>query len=284
MEGTADGDGPDSIRTPSEPSRSYRRFFPYWWVDTPKFAKWWTASWPDLLVTTLCCVAGLIIMQAPPLTQRMFPVTFNNGNVVYPLDAYPRVTEIIPTWQSGIICFFVPFFFILFTSMVFVRGFWDMHNAMTGLSSALAITSLFQVFIKWLIGGFRPHFLRTCNPVMPSTYRPGFGLQTIWVDRTICTGNPGDVLEAMRSFPSGHSSAAFAGFIFLALYINAKYTTRSVSLRLAYVATPILIATLLAAIKTTDYYHYWYDTVGGAIIGTLFAFGAFYLFLHAEGA
>jgi membrane-associated phospholipid phosphatase len=41
-------------------------------------------------------------------------------------------------------------------------------------------------------------------------------------DRNICTGDPDDIDDSLESFPSGHSTASFAGFVFLYLYLNAK--------------------------------------------------------------
>jgi nitrogen fixation-related uncharacterized protein len=36
-----------------------------------------------------------------------------------------------------------------------VRSFWDVNNAVIGLLYALITAAVFQVFIKWLIGGMR---------------------------------------------------------------------------------------------------------------------------------
>lgn len=36
-----------------------------------------------------------------------------------------------------------------------------------GLGYALATATLFQSFIKWFIGGLRPHFLTVCAPLGP---------------------------------------------------------------------------------------------------------------------
>lgn len=43
-----------------------------------------------------------------------------------------------------------------------------------GLSYALATATLFQSFIKWFIGGLRPHFLTVCKPPIPPP-SPGLG-------------------------------------------------------------------------------------------------------------
>lgn len=44
----------------------------------------------------------------------------------------------------------------------------------------------------------------------------------IMYDRKICTGDEKEINDSLESFPSGHTTAAFAGFIFLYLYLNAK--------------------------------------------------------------
>lgn len=144
-----------------------------------------------------------------------------------------------------------------------------------GLGYALTTATTFQVLIKWIIGGIRPNFLATCQP--QSSGRTGQGWDEMMFDRSICkTPYTREVDEALMSFPSGHSSAAFAGFVFLALYINAKYKVfanfHSAHWQLILFSAPILIATLIAASKTIDYWHHWYDCVAGAIIGTFFAF------------
>jgi diacylglycerol diphosphate phosphatase/phosphatidate phosphatase len=92
-----------------------------------------------------------------------------------------------------------------------------------GLGYALATTTLFQSILKILIGGLRPHFLAVCQPPQIPAFS-GRGYGGIWrTPSNVCTGDPKRIREAQMSFPSGHSAAAFAGFGFLALYLNAKY-------------------------------------------------------------
>lgn len=38
-----------------------------------------------------------------------------------------------------------------------------------GLGHALATVTLFNCFVKWFIGGLRPHFLDVCKPNIPSS-------------------------------------------------------------------------------------------------------------------
>lgn len=54
------------------------------------------------------------------------------------------------------------------------------------------------VFIKWLIGGLRPHFLSVCNPVI-NTATVGTGFQSIMYTRAVCTGNKKDINDVSVS-------------------------------------------------------------------------------------
>ena len=98
-------------------------------------------------------------------------------------------------------------------------------------------------------------------------------------DRKVCTGNEDDINDSLESFPSGHTTAAFGGFIFLYLYLNAKLKVWS-NYHPAYwklIATyaPILGATLIGGSLSIDEFHNWYDILAGAIIGTTMAFSAY---------
>lgn len=99
------------------------------------------------------------------------------------------------------------------------------------------------------------------------------------LDRTACTEDRRTVDYALSSFPSGHSTAAFAGFIFLFLYLNAKLKVwsdyRPSCWKLVVTYLPILGAIIIAGTVTTDHSHHWYDVVAGAVLGTLMAFSTF---------
>ena len=146
-------------------------------------------------------------------------MTFANGNIVYPEFAYPLRKEIVPIWAAALLAALVPIFFIL-VMQIRIRSFWDVNNAIIGLLYSLITAAVFQVFLKWLIGGLRPHFLDVCKPAVPVTgTQTGNGLGGIMYDRKVCTGNEDDINDSLESFPSGHTTAAFGGFVFLYLYL-----------------------------------------------------------------
>jgi len=114
------------------------------------------------------------------------------------------------------------------------------NNAIIGLLYSLITAAVFQVFLKvtihsfldynsytnsiqWLIGGLRPHFLTVCQPNIPDTgIAAGNGLRQVMYDRRICTGDENQIDDSLESFPSGHSTAAWAG-----IYYSDQYVTQS---------------------------------------------------------
>jgi diacylglycerol diphosphate phosphatase/phosphatidate phosphatase len=215
--------------------------------------------------------------MAHPAPTRSFPVTFQDGEVVFPDFAYPLRKNIIPIYAAALLASLVPIFIIL-CMQIRIRSFWDVNNAIIGLLYSLISAAVFQVFLKWLIGGLRPHFLAVCKPDV-SLMKVGTGYRQIMYDRSICTGDRNEIDDSLESFPSGHSTAAFAGFVFLFLYLNAKLKTFSnyhpAMWKLIAIYAPLLGATLIASSLTIDEYHNWYDCLAGAIIGTMFAFSSY---------
>lgn len=117
-----------------------------------------------------------------------------------------------------------------------------------------------------------------CKPVI-GVGDTGNGFRQIMYDRSVCTGDADEIDDSLESFPSGHSTAAFAGFVFLALYLNAKLKVwadyHPAMWKLVAVYAPVLGATLIAGALTIDEYHNWYDCVAGAVIGTVMAFSSY---------
>ncbi|KAG8809839.1 hypothetical protein FRC17_003217 [Serendipita sp. 399] len=147
-----------------------------------------------------------------------------------------------------------------------------------GLLKSLISAALFQVIIKCLIGGLRPHFLIVCNPQIPAGL-VGSGYQQLYFTREVCTGDKKDINDAVESLPSGHATAAFAGFIYFSLYLNAQLKLVSAHnpayWKMLLFLAPILGALLISLAMTLDSYHHWWDILVGGLIGTFCAFVAF---------
>ncbi|OLN97708.1 PA-phosphatase related-family protein-like protein 2 [Colletotrichum chlorophyti] len=271
------------------------------------FKAWLRITWFDIL--TMCALGGAAlgvsslnwsmlthcglildyfwqIYNAPVAATRNFPITFNgSGDVVYPQFAYPERGWIIDTWLSALLSALVPIVVILL-AQIRVRSIWDMNNGIIGLIFSITLATLIQVVVKQLIGGFRPYFLAVCVPdpsravTNNATGLNAVGFGQIMFSIDVCTQPDSKKLKnAMTSFPSGHSTAAFAGYVFLFLYLNAKLKVwadyRPALWKIALTFAPLLGAMLIACSLTIDQAHNWYDIVVGSVIGTIVAFGSY---------
>ena len=75
-------------------------------------------------------------------------------------------------------------------------------------------------------------------------------------DRTICTGDQKEINDSLESMPSGHSTAAWAGLFYLALYFNAQLKVMSAHnpayWKMILMFCPLLGATLISGALTID--------------------------------
>ncbi|KAK8032565.1 hypothetical protein PG990_002299 [Apiospora arundinis] len=259
----------------------------YTMAQRPTFGQWLKHTWLDILTMAAMGALGLGVYMAHPAPTRSFAVQFSDGEVVHPDFAYPMRKEIIPIVAAALLAAFIPIIVILICQ-IRIRSFWDVNNAVIGLLYSLITAAVFQVFIKWLIGGLRPHFLDVCKPdISKASNAPGVkgagyngaGFTGIYYTSEICTGDPKEINDSLESMPSGHTTAAFAGFVYLYLYLNAKLKVFSnyhpAMWKLIAIYAPILGACLIGGALTIDEYHNWYDVLAGAIIGTVMAFSSY---------
>jgi len=274
--------------TTTSPRRARRTREPYSMAQRPGFGTWLRLTALDLITMAILGAIGLGVYWAKPAPTRSFAVTYpTTGEIVYPIFAYPVRPEIVPIWAAALLAALVPIAVILFCQ-IRVRSFWDVNNGVIGLLYSLITAAVFQVFVKWLIGGLRPHFLDVCKPDLSKASNSqgvvgsglnGVGYQQLYYTREICTGDEKQINDSLESMPSGHSTAAFAGFVFLSLYLNGKLKVFSnyhpALWKLVAVYAPILGACLIAGALTIDEFHHWYDVLAGGIIGTVMAFSAY---------
>ncbi|KAJ1308980.1 hypothetical protein OPQ81_004662 [Rhizoctonia solani] len=262
--------------TPQQATRKRLAFINH----IPSLRQYFQDTWLDLVVVLCVGALALGLNSADNASTRQFPIVFSQDrDVIYPTFAYPRRNSIIPIWLDALLAILIPTLFF-FIAQIRVRSFYDLNTAFWGLVWAVASTTLFQVFLKTLIGGFRPHFLSVCNPDL-SRIGTGSGFQGIMYDISICSpdANKAHLRDATKSFPSGHTTAAAAGYVYLSLYFNAKMkifsNERPHFYKLLVFLAPLLGASLIGGVLTVDNSHHWYDVIAGAVIGTIGAFAAF---------
>ncbi|KAG8884152.1 hypothetical protein FRB97_005135 [Tulasnella sp. 331] len=248
--------------------------------DVPSWRDYVRENGVDVLTLLGVGIMALAVFNAENVGLRQFPVIYNaSKDIVYPSLAYPRSDYIIPMWVDALSAIMIPS--ICFAlAQVQLRSFYDMNTAFWGNIWGLATTSLFQVTIKTLVGGFRPHFLEVCNPDPELVARGGSGYGGIMFNKSICRPtNAAQFREAQKSFPSGHTTTAAASAVFLALYLNAKLKVfadrKPYYYKMLLLFAPLVFPFLVAGALTVDSSHHWYDVLAGGTIGICGALSAF---------
>ncbi|XP_022221913.1 phospholipid phosphatase 5 isoform X2 [Drosophila obscura] len=150
----------------------------------------------------------------------------------------------------------------------------DFRAASWAWTLALCMNGLPTSLLKITVGRPRPDFFYRCFPdgvmvLNSSSISDGSSILDF-----NCTGIASDINEGRKSFPSGHSSFAFASFGLIAYYVGAKLHAfdargRGHTWRLCIAVIPLIVATLVAVSRTCDYHHHWQDVTVGGIIGLL---------------
>ncbi|OCH91471.1 lipid phosphate phosphatase 1 [Obba rivulosa] len=207
----------------------------------------------------ICCIAWAtagVLKQMPP-----FERDFDRND---PLIDHKHRPNQISGNLNWIIALIVP---LALTTVVgcLRRSMLEVHHGALALWAGRGFTELITEFLKNRVGRLRPDFLDRCN----------------W-DKSLkaCAGKLETVMDGRRSFPSGHSSTAWAGMTFLSLWIagmmGAWHITQpapggsflaSRLARLSISLAPLVFATWVALSRVEDYRHHKEDVIVGASIG-----------------
>lgn len=120
---------------------------------------------------------------------------------------------------------------------------------------SVSITTVATQVIKVCVGRPRPDMISRCQPIEGAADLPVYGLSTM---ARVCTVQTGHIIDdGFKSFPSGHSSFAFAGLLYLSLYAAGKmhlFDRRGHAVKAWIAFTPCIGATLIAVSRTSSFY------------------------------
>ncbi|XP_068095519.1 phospholipid phosphatase 3 isoform X2 [Hyperolius riggenbachi] len=131
-----------------------------------------------------------------------------------------------------------------------------------------AISQSFTDIAKVSIGRLRPHFIEVCKPD-PSTVECSLG----YVVGYVCTGDASKVMEARKSFFSGHASFSMYTMLYLVFYLQARFTWRGARLlRPLLQFTLVMMAFYTGLSRVSDHKHHPTDVLAGFVQGALVAY------------
>ncbi|KAK9467985.1 phosphatidic acid phosphatase type 2/haloperoxidase [Lipomyces arxii] len=158
---------------------------------------------------------------------------------------------------------------------------WEVNVGILGLALSVTLSNVITISLKGIVGRPRPDSIARCMPAPGSADATPYGLSTI----DICTQTDIMILnEGFRSWPSGHSSAAFSGLFYLALYLAGKLSlldNKGEVWKSIIVMTPVLGALSIAASRILDHRHHGTDVLTGSLLGVATSIMAYRLYYPA---
>lgn len=222
---------------------------------------------PDWIVVV---TMGIIFALIDRVHGHHREFDLNDPTIQFSYTLHERVPVPLLIFLSVII----PAILITLTSQFLLRSSWDSHIGLLGLALSLSLSLAVTAITKVTVGRPRPDMLSRCQPSPGATNAgsPTFGLS----NSTICTAPVDSRMfqDGFRSFPSGHSSTAWAGLGFLSLYLAGKlhlFDRRGHSIKVWIAIAPLFGAALIAISRTMDYRHHWHDVLIGSTLGALTA-------------
>ncbi len=146
-----------------------------------------------------------------------------------------------------------------------IRSGHDLHHGMLGLVEAMALTAFSTQMLQVVTGRLRPDWFERCRP----------NIETLK-----CTGDADVVAAGRRSFPSLEASLAFAGGVYLSLYLAGHLQLSGGAgwfWKIPVLLTPLAGAVALSLLPVLDYRNHVGDVLVGGLLGTGFAILAYHL-------
>ncbi|KAI1811146.1 acid phosphatase/Vanadium-dependent haloperoxidase [Poronia punctata] len=195
----------------------------------------------DWLIMVVVGLIGYFLGHVTP-NKRHFSLLDNN--ISFPVTEHETVNSALLLICNAVI----PIVVILVVALIFVPGrtvpqgtpaslvwkrkLWELHIGWLGLALSLISAWIITQGMKNLFGKPRPDMLSRCMPDVDNVaeYIVGFNANLTasytgqLVEASICK-NPDKAFldDGFRSYPSGHSSSAAAGLIYLSFFLASKF-------------------------------------------------------------
>ncbi|KPI39903.1 Diacylglycerol pyrophosphate phosphatase 1 [Cyphellophora attinorum] len=213
---------------------------------------------------------GFVLLQAAYLITKFLITPVHRPFLISDLRISHEYAnpERVTTYENFLYAGVAPLVVIVLYCVAVRPGFHRSHVTILGFLISLSFSGFLTHVFKNAIGRARPDLLARCV-IKKGT--PADVLVTI----SVCEQTDQYKLnDGWRSFPSGHSSFAWAGLGYLSLFLAGQLHTlrpRTDLARVLVTVCPLLGAFLVAASRTADYRHDVYDVTAGSILGFIVA-------------
>lgn len=254
------------------------------YIGSKKFIKY-VADWSVVFGLLLWTV--LIGETAKPFLRKFH---LNDPRIQYPFTEHERVSIKL----CGLLVFIVPLtcFVLNFiynrikimknssgirkTEALLMEQLHLLHISILATAFSSCLEFFLVDVIKLWVGRPRPDFLARCVPNLSKVSKNKLSgmLVSDLYDASICTAPMGQaaLYEGLKSFPSGHSGIAFAGFGFLSIWLCGQlnaFGRKTSVVRLVVGLLPLTLALYIAISRSMDYRHHTEDIVIGSLMGTV---------------
>ncbi|KAK6456881.1 phosphatidic acid phosphatase type 2/haloperoxidase [Scheffersomyces xylosifermentans] len=242
------------------------------YVTSPQFRRFL----PDWITVIVLIVLFFNVTEVAQPFIRQFSIS--DPSISHPFATQERVTDN----QLYVLSLFVPSITIILLSLVkkadksnnslanttnnsFIERVHLIQVSNVGLWFGVCFAAVITDVLKCWIGNPRPDFLARCGPLKGTPENRLVGIE-------VCTAPLGTMylLDGMKSTPSGHSSMAFAGLLYLTLWIIGQFKLLHGRKMVGYIiasCTPLVLASYIALSRTQDYRHHFFDVCFGSLLG-----------------
>ncbi|EPS41478.1 hypothetical protein H072_4626 [Dactylellina haptotyla CBS 200.50] len=211
----------------------------------------------DFLGLIILALANASLFVVEPF-HRMFSI--DDPRLQFPHAEH----EHVPVPLLLVLSIGVPSIAITAWTGVCTKGKHFLQVSLLGLGNSLLLSSFVTDFIKQGVGRPRPDLIARCQPREDT---PHHQLVTF----TVCyQTNHHTLHDGFRSFPSGHSSTAFSGLLYLSLFLAGQFFVfrpGSDLARTAIAFSATFLALFIAISRLEDYRHDYADVAVGSWIG-----------------
>lgn len=213
-----------------------------------------------ILAIVLFALVGVSMLQPP----HPMAIPENDSQSNYPGNGKDTIKVFVLVGilaASGIVVLVLMKILSRFFSKVFKPfHFW---SALWNFAIALASCTLAVNVIKNVVGRPRPDIYNVCG-------------KSVGKDISTCSKNitKSQFYDEYRSWPSGHSSSAMAGYAFIALFLKREiYGSTSIAFFIAFCV--LVIPLYIGATRIVDYRHHADDVLAGFFVGFLISYFVF---------